>query len=151
MADVAEASRLIAPSVVQLVAARIDDATLAEVAVGVRGLEGLVDNTVAFMEAYEAVSARVFASASNPAVSVAWEMLHSVNVECRRDLTISALSQPKVIRGNRLAYAALKAFVAAAEGHDVDAARFAFMRLHDAIAPFFASALGDRLIVDLFD
>src|SRR5262249_23081148 len=92
MADVAEASRLIEPSMIELVAARIDDDTVAELADAVGELKGLVDNTIAFMESYEALQHRAFTAASNPAVSVAWEMLHSVSVECRRDITISALS-----------------------------------------------------------
>src|SRR5262249_30563430 len=151
MADVADASRMIEPSLIELIAARIGDDTLAALSAGTAALEGMVDNTLAFMEAYEGVVHRLFTSASNPAVSVTWENLYSVTVEFRRDITISALSLPKVIRGNRLAQGALEAFVAAAKRHDVVAARKAWTNLHDAVAPFFASALGDRLIVDLFD
>ncbi len=151
MADVAEASRLIEPTVAELVAARIDDETLSQVAEAVRALKDLVGNTIAFVEANEAITERLFAAAGNPSVLVAWQMVHSVTLECRRDLTISALSLPKVIRGNRFTGEALEAFVEAAGRRDVGAARAARVQMHEAIAPFFASALGDRLLVDLFD
>jgi len=151
MDDIAEASRLIEPTAVELVATRIGAEAVADLAERVTDLEELVDSTIAFTEAFEDLAQRAVAGAGNPALSVAWEMLHSMNVECRRTLAISALSTPKVTRGNRATQAALARFVAAAERHDGPAAGAAWTEFLDAIEPFFRDVLGDRLLVDLFD
>lgn len=151
MADVAEALAMCESPLIELVALRIDATSLEQVDREARVLREKVHDTIGFMEAWEKLSTFVFYKAGNPAASVVWETLYSVSMEYRRDLTITALSLPKVIRGNRSACRALEAFIESARKRDPAGARAAWEGFHEAISPYFRSALGDRLIVDLFE
>ena len=151
MSDMAEARRLIEPSVIELVAARIDRETLVGLSGRLGELERIVEDTPAFIEFFEDLEREALFAARNPAISMATEMMHWVSVRCRPDLTIRALSVPQVVESNRRSCGSFARFVSAAGSGDVKGAGQAWAEHLDEIAPFFGSSLGDRLIGDLFD
>jgi DNA-binding FadR family transcriptional regulator len=151
MIDVVEARQLIEPSVIELMARRADADTLASLAERVRKLKELVDDTPAFVDYIEDLERHAFAAARNPAISVALEMIHWVTIRSRRDVLTRAASVPQVIRSNRRACQSIETCVEAAGRGDAEGAGQAWAQHLQAISPFFRTAYGDRLIVDLFD
>ena len=151
MADVAEARALIEPSVMELVATRIDKPTLAALSHNLQELKNEADNTHVFIQLYHRLLRDAFSAARNPAISVAADVTYWVFLRGRRALTVSALSVPEVIRSNRRACVAFEAFLAAADRDDPTAAGLAWTKHLQDRSPFYRSPLGDRLLVDMLD
>jgi len=151
MIDVMEARQLVEPSVIELMAGRVGHDDLAAISARVGRLEEMVDDTPAFVVEIGDVERLVFSATGNPAVAVALEMIHWVNVRCRHEVLMRAVSVPQVIRSNRRAIRVLDTCVQAAERGDTEAAGRAWAEHLSAINPYVRNAFGDRLIVDLFD
>lgn len=106
------------PSVVELAAARMDDATLASLSRRLVDLTALADNTPMFIRAIFGFERLAFSAVGNPALSVAVEMMHWVSVRAQRALTVSALSAHEVVKSNRLTCRRFEEALAAVRSHD---------------------------------
>jgi DNA-binding FadR family transcriptional regulator len=161
MADVADARALIEPEVMHLVAARVDSESLRRLSEKLEELKGIVDEPQEFMESFKDLEREAFVAAHNPAISIAVEIIHWVNIRCRRALFVSALGLPQVLATsgrpseatdfNRRACRAFEAFLDETERNDPVAAKEVWAQHLESLAPFFHSSVGDRLIVELFD
>jgi DNA-binding FadR family transcriptional regulator len=151
MIDVVEARLLVEPSVIELMATRADPQTLADLSERVATLEEKVESTPAFVDSIADVERRLFAATGNPAIPVALEMIHWVNLRCRQEVLMRAVSMPEVIRSNRRAAKNFRTCMQDAERGDAEAAGRAWTEHLTAMSSYFRNAYRDRLIVDLFD
>jgi DNA-binding FadR family transcriptional regulator len=151
IADVWEARKLLEPSVLELVAARISEPTLSSLANGSADLKKHFSNTPAFIEVAEDREREIFSAVQNAALIVALEIIHWVFVRCKREVMLSALSVPQVIKSNRRTAEAFETFLAASQRGDVSGVGHAWVEHVEAISPFFRPPFGDRLLVDLLD
>jgi DNA-binding FadR family transcriptional regulator len=151
MIDVVEARLVVEPSVIELMATRADRETLADLSERVATLEEKVESTPAFVDSIADVERRLFAATGNPAIPVALEMIHWVNLRCRQEVLMRAVSIPEVIRSNRRAAKNFRTCMQDAERGDAEAAGRAWAEHLTAMSSYFRNAYRDRLIVDLFD
>jgi DNA-binding FadR family transcriptional regulator len=151
MIDVVEARQLIEPPVIALVAERADPQDLAGLSEQVAALEAMAQDTPAFVDYIGEVERQLFAVTRNPAIAVALEMIRWVNLRCRQEVVMRAVSVPQVIRSNRRTSQTLETCLRAAERGDAEAASRAWDEHLGAMTSYFRSAYRDRLIVDLFD
>jgi DNA-binding FadR family transcriptional regulator len=151
MIDVVEARQLVEPPVIELMAERAEPRDLAALSERVASLESMVQDTPAFVDEIAEVERQAFAVTRNPAICVAVDLMRWVNVRCRQEVLMRAVSVPQVLRSNRRASRRLAECVAAAERGDARAAGLAWAEHLQAMSSYFRSAYRDRLIVDLFD
>jgi DNA-binding FadR family transcriptional regulator len=151
MIDVVEARQIVEPPVIELMAERAEPRDIDALRERVAALEAVVQDTPAFVDGIAEVERQTFAVTRNPAISVALEMIHWVNVRCRQEVLMRAVSVPQVIRSNRRASRALELCLQAAARGDAGAAGRAWDEHLGAMTSYFRNAYRDRLIVDLFD
>lgn len=150
LADFNRATRLIEPAIIELVAARIGPRALGRLEELLSELAGCVEDTTAFMRAWDTASAVAFSATQNPALTITTEILHWVFVGVEPAIAADAKALPFVTKSNRMAHAAFREVVAALAAHDPVRARNVWSTSEDFTIPWMeGSDLGKRLMIDL--
>ena len=150
LGDVWEARTLTEPTLMGLVAERIDTPSLERLRSASQLLRAATNNTPLFTNLWTDAELLALGATGNPAITVAVEIIHWVREGCRTELTADALNLPWVERSNRRAQRRFDDMVSAATRSDAQGARDSWTDYVRYTAPFFQS-LSDRLILDMLD
>lgn len=150
LADFHRALRLIEPSIIGLVAARIGTRQLTVLQAMNVELADSIQDTARFVRTYREAEKVAFSAVKNPALTVIAELLHWVRVAVEPTITADVTGLPGVSKANRRAQGLFARFVDAATDHDSDLATAVWtdaLKTHAAWAE--ESEFSARLMLDL--
>ncbi|MFN8033337.1 MAG: GntR family transcriptional regulator [Mycobacterium sp.] len=148
--DFHRALRVIEPTIMGLVATRINPRQLAVLRDFAAELRACTDDTGRFVSTWRDAEKSAFGAVRNPALTVIAEILHWVRVEIEPSVTADAKALPTVTTSNRRAQSLFSEFVDAATEHDSALAVKLWQKTFAATAPWLEeSEIGARLILDV--
>lgn len=148
--DFHRALRVIEPTIMGLVATRINVRQLAALRDFDTELAACTDDTARFVTTLRDAEKSAFGAVKNPALTVIAEILHWVRVAIEPTVTADAKGLPTVGRSNRRAQSLFSRFVDAAADHDAPRAVEMWQQTFTATAPWLEqSEIGERLILDV--
>lgn len=148
--DFHRALGVIEPSIMGLVATRVNARQLAVLRDFDAQLRACTDDTARFVSTWRDAEKSAFGAVRNPALTVIAEILHWVRVEVEPTVTADAKGLPAVAASNRRAQKHFSAFVEAAADHDATLAIELWNKSFEATAPWLEqSEIGERLMLDV--
>jgi DNA-binding FadR family transcriptional regulator len=151
-ADCLRAIRLIEPTIIGLIAARVNAKQLNALHKMEAELAATTEDTARFVTTWRETERITFSTVKNPALTVIAEILQWIRVGLEPAITADVTGLPWVSKTNRRAQRLFAQMVAAAAEHDPAEAARVWAECLEANAVWMAeSELGKRLMLDLMD
>ncbi len=150
--DFHRALHVIEPTIMGMVATRINARQLAVLHGFAADLRACTDDTERFVTTWRDAEKSAFAAVKNPALTVIAEILHWVRVVVEPTVTADAKALPAVATSNRRAQSLFSQFVDAAAEHDSAEAVRLWQKTFTDTAPWLEkSGIGERLMLDVMN
>jgi len=150
--DFHRALHVIEPTIMGMVATRINARQLAVLHGFAADLRACTDDTERFVTTWRDAEKSAFAAVKNPALTVIAEILHWVRVVVEPTVTADAKALPAVATSNRRAQSLFSQFVDAAAKHDSAEAVRLWQKTFTDTAPWLEkSGIGERLMLDVMN